>query len=194
MTKAKKNHQPKIEYEIITLPVSELIPWEKNPRFISDFMYKKLLNSIEDNGIFELPIVNRDKTIIGGHQRKEAFLELGIQQVQCLMPKKELSEKQFIKINLASNKISGSWDDDALANYIPPELMQDVGFTPEEMGGFDPNEEEPKEKEFDESIIDGEEILVSFKVKIPNAEAASFENQLDDLLAKFPTAKKESKI
>lgn len=197
-----KKQKPKIQWHVEKRKVSDLIPWENNPRIITEKMFKKLKESILRDGIFALPHINTDNVIIGGHQRKQAFIDLGIEEVDCLVPHRKLDEKEFMTGNLASNVVTGEWDADILANVFDPDVLTAVGFIPAQMGGFDPTlitvvpeqEEEAKEQEFDESVIDGEQIMVSFKIKIPNAEAASFENQLDDLVAKFPTAKKEKSI
>lgn len=194
-----KKQKPKIEWHVERKKVEDLIPWEDNPRIITQKMYEKLKESILRDGIFSLPHINTDNVIIGGHQRKQAFLDLGIDEVDCLVPHRKLNEKEFMTGNLASNVVTGEWDADILANVFDPDVLTAVGFVPAQMGGFDPTsinvipeeEDEAKEREFDESIIDGEQIMVTFKVVIPNAESSSFENQLDELIAKFPTAKKD---
>ena len=66
-------------------------------------------------------------------------------------------------------------------------MLIESGFTPEEMGGFNPDAIEAElAKDDDESKIE-----VVFSITIPNAEASSFENQLDVLVKKFPTANKK---
>jgi hypothetical protein len=65
----------------------------------------------------------------------------------------------------------------------------DWGFTPDEFAL-----DEINEKEVDESIVDGLEIKVVFKLTTTNEFASSFEIQLDEFLKKFPDVKKEKSM
>lgn len=49
-------------------------------------------------------------------------------------------------------------------------------------------------REFDESIAAGVTVEATFKIKLPADDAETFEQELDQLLAEFPQAKKEKVI
>ena len=56
------------------------------------------------------PIIARrdDKVVIGGHQRLLAARRLGLKEVPAVLV--DLDQEQTRLLNLALNRISGSWD------------------------------------------------------------------------------------
>jgi ParB-like chromosome segregation protein Spo0J len=184
-----KKQKPKIEWHVKRMKVEDLIPAEDNPHIMTIHMYKKLKNSIVERGIFVLPLINTDNTIIGGHQRKQAFLELGIEEVNCLVPDKKLDSRQFQLAMLESNKITGDWDWDILANIFDREILLEAGFVEPEIKFQDVDISGNEEAE----IEDQEEKDVKFTITIPDEDSTSFENQLDDVLKGFSRAKKKKK-
>lgn len=121
--------------------VSKLKEYKGNPRRITKTQYAKLKEKIEKFGIIERPCINTDGTIIGGHQRKRVFKDLGIKELEVWVPSKELSEELFIELNMVLNKIGGTFDEDLVANNFSPEQLIEMGWEPHEMGGFDPEKE-----------------------------------------------------
>ena len=68
------------------IKVSELREHPKNTFYFDNMSgekWKEFLKSIETSGVIEPVIINQDKTIISGHQRYRACLELGIEEVLC---------------------------------------------------------------------------------------------------------------
>lgn len=57
--------------------VSNLKPYERNHRKISERAYSKLLSSLRDNGYHQRIIATNDLRVIGGHQRIRALKEIG---------------------------------------------------------------------------------------------------------------------
>lgn len=180
--------KPKIEWTPVKKRVEDLIPLEENPRIMTLHMFNKLKQSILERGIFCLPIINTDNIIIAGHQRKQAFLELKIHEVHCMVPHKKLSDKDLIYACLESNKISGEWDWDLLANLFPREVLIDVGFTEPDivnheadLSGAESETEEEKKK--DDKFI----------ITVPSEESSNFESELDVFLKRFTKVKKKKK-
>lgn len=68
-------------FEMVYVAISELVPASYNPRKITEEELQKLSRSIEVNGFIEPVVVNRDMTIIGGHQRVKAAARLGYTEV-----------------------------------------------------------------------------------------------------------------
>lgn len=124
-----------------TRKISELKQWESNPRTITDEEYGKLKESIGDLGNFEPLVINVDGTVLAGNQRLRVHLERGDQEVEVSVPERELTEQEIKKIGLISNRHSGEWDMDKLANEFEDVLTElDFGdLMPETFG--DKNEE-----------------------------------------------------
>lgn len=109
------------ELAITQLSTGDLRPDPANPRRISDEELEALTRSIREFGLID-PIIARreDKVVIGGHQRLLAARKLGIKQVPVVLV--DLSEGQAHLLNLALNRISGTWDQDLLARMLVPAL------------------------------------------------------------------------
>ena len=103
-----------------TLSVDALCPAAYNPRKKlkpGDKEYEKIKNSIQEFGYVEPIIVNYDMTVIGGHQRLTVLKDLGYTEVQCVEVHIE-DENKVKALNVALNKITGSWNEQLLADLI----------------------------------------------------------------------------
>ena len=99
---------------------------EYNPRKdlkSGDAEYEKLRRSIEVFGYVEPVIWNKQTgNIIGGHQRFKVLRDMGVTEIDCVVV--DLNDKNEKALNLALNKISGSWDNDKLEALLR-ELLAD---------------------------------------------------------------------
>jgi hypothetical protein len=124
-----------IQLEQIT--INDLRPDPANPRRISDQELEALTRSIREFGFVD-PIIARreDKTIIGGHQRLVAARKLGYKTVPVVFV--DLTVEQARLLNIALNKISGSFDQELLARLLS-DLSQasDIDLT---LSGFGEDE------------------------------------------------------
>lgn len=80
--------------------------------------YEKLRRSIESFGYVE-PIVWNQRTgnMVGGHQRYKIMVhELGHTELEVSVV--DLDDQQERLLNLALNKVSGRWDEEALATLL----------------------------------------------------------------------------
>lgn len=101
--------------EIIEKKLSEITPYENNPRKNDDAV-EYVANSIREFG-WKVPIViDRDGVIIAGHTRYKAAQKLGYETVPCIMAD-DLTPEQVKAYRLADNKVSefAEWDFDLLA-------------------------------------------------------------------------------
>ena len=131
--------------------ISEITPWDKNPRVLKEKPMKDLRASIDKFGLPEPIVINKDGTIIGGHGRYYTLIEKGIKKVACFVAAKQLTEKEFEELNVRLNKnIAGEWDWDALANEFDETDLVDWGFSEEELQVFDDYSEKNKEIDVDE--------------------------------------------
>ncbi len=57
--------------------ISDLIPWNKNPRRMMDKQAADLRTSLECLNLMSIPVIDADNTIISGHQRMKIMQALG---------------------------------------------------------------------------------------------------------------------
>lgn len=83
-----------------------------------DSEYEKLRRSIEEFGYID-PIIWNEKTgnMVGGHQRYKILVNEQ-RKTELVVSVVNLDETQERLLNLALNKVSGKWDDEALADLI----------------------------------------------------------------------------
>ena len=92
-------------HQIEMVDTISLKPAAYNPRQISDWEMRKLMRSLENFGFIDPIIVNKDRTVIGGHQRLEAAKSLGMEQVPCIIV--DVSKGLEKAMNLAFNNTGG---------------------------------------------------------------------------------------
>src|SRR5450759_3038792 len=119
------------------VPIDQLRPDPANPRRISEDELDSLERSLRQFG-FVQPVLARkaDGTVIGGHQRLVAARRLGLATVPVTYL--DLSIEQARLLNLALNKIGGSFDEQLLAR-----LLADLQASPDidlSLSGFGEDE------------------------------------------------------
>jgi len=133
-----------MKWKIKKIKVSELKENPNNARKLTEKGLKDLENSILKFGVAEPLVVNTDYVICGGHGRKKILERLKIKEVDCYLPEKKLSKKEFDELGIRLNKnIAGEFDFDILANEFEMEDLIEWGFDESELGlGFESNENE----------------------------------------------------
>ena len=112
----------KIESKLI----KDLKPATYNPRQISTKQYNDLKASVKKFGLVDPIIVNKDMTVIGGHQRLKICKELKHIEIDCVVL--DLSKEEERELNIRLNKNSGEFDMDILANEFDIDELVDWGF------------------------------------------------------------------
>lgn len=133
--------------EIISKALSELIPYEKNPRKISDEAVNAVAESIQEFGFKNPILIDKDNVIIAGHTRRLASLKLGLERVPCVVVD-DLTPQQIKALRLADNKTNelADWDIGELDLELEGLLDMDM-----ERFGFElPELDEPTEVVEDE--------------------------------------------
>ncbi|WP_327204689.1 ParB N-terminal domain-containing protein [Paenibacillus terrae] len=134
--------------DIRVLPIEQINAVAYNPRIDlqpGDAEYEKLKQSIETFGYID-PIIWNERTgnMVGGHQRYKIMTnELG--KTKLAISVVDLDDQQEKLLNLALNKVSGSWDDEALYRLL--DELQDSGADLA-LSGFDLEEFEDLATEF----------------------------------------------
>lgn len=136
--------------------VKDLIPYEFNPRTLTEAKKEKLIKSLEKFNLAEVPAINTDNKIIAGHQRVKILLHLnrGEDIIDVRVPNRELTEQEFKEYNITSNVPAGYWDLDILEEHFADIDLEELGLfvgdielpedilpeelKPEEEGEFDP--------------------------------------------------------
>lgn len=122
-----------IEWTLLTLPIKTLTAHKKNPRFISKDQANHLEGLIKKFGLIDKPIINKDNTIIGGHQRINILKKMKVKEVQCWVPDHLLTEEEIDHLCIGLNLNHGEWDYDLLANEFDPIDLLTWGFTEEQL-------------------------------------------------------------
>ena len=118
----------------IDIKIEKLKLAEYNPRKISDKELSNLKKSVEKYGFIQPVIINKDFTVISGHQRIRAWKELKNDTVPVIQL--SITKNEEKALNLAMNRIGGEWDMEKLYS-----VMNDLRVTDElEFTGFDEKE------------------------------------------------------
>jgi len=118
--------------KIEEIEINKLKPATYNPRQISTKQYNDLKKSIERFGLVDPIIVNKDNTVIGGHQRLKIIKSLGEKTIGCIVL--DLNKEQERELNIRLNKNTGDFDMDILANEFDIEELVDWGFKHIDLG------------------------------------------------------------
>lgn len=104
---------------IETRKLADLRPAAYNPRRKlepGEPEYEKIARSIEQFGYCDPIIINKDGTIIGGHQRHQVLLDMGADTADVVVV--DLDPDREKALNVALNKITGAWDIAKLTELI----------------------------------------------------------------------------
>ncbi|HRH25078.1 MAG TPA: DNA methyltransferase [Candidatus Paceibacterota bacterium] len=125
----------KLTWSVTARKVIDLTKNGYNPRKLSESERRDLEKSIKEFGAV-VPIVlnigSRTNIIIGGEQRLKIYADLGIAEVECMIPSRELTLEEEKELNLRLNKNTGSWNEELLKEF-DMDMLLDVGFGDEEL-------------------------------------------------------------
>ena len=110
--------------------LADIHPADYNPR--EDLQpgnpdYDALKRSIQENGYVGLILINKDGTIIGGHQRYKVLKDLGYTKARVLVT--DVDKPTEKALNIALNKISGDWDEVKLKEALMDLDLNDYDLT-----------------------------------------------------------------
>jgi DNA modification methylase len=141
----------KLKWKTEKRKVDELLPYEGNPRKMNEKQVEDLKKSLEKFDLVEIPAVNTDNKIVAGHQRLKIMQLLGRggEMIDVRVPNRKLTDKEFREYLLRSNKNTGEFDYDLLANF-DEEMLKEVGFLSEEMDDIFQLKADPKDDDVPE--------------------------------------------
>ncbi len=148
----KNNLQP-LEWHTEHRIVKDLIPYEFNPRAVSEEKRQKLIDSIKKFNFVEIPVINLDNILIAGHQRILAmvFLDRETETVDVRVPNRQLTELELKEYNLRSNISIGDWVDDMLKEHFDDIDFDAIGLGIDE-GLLEMLDEEKQLTQFEEKF------------------------------------------
>lgn len=117
---------------IVMLPISELKPYDKNPRNNKEAI-EKVAASIREFGFQQPIVVDNDYVIIVGHTRLQAAKRLRLKEVPVIVAH-DLTDEQAKAYRLADNKTAefSKWDDELLNLELSD--LSDLDFDMEQFG------------------------------------------------------------
>jgi hypothetical protein len=86
-------------------PLANVKPASYNPRKLSEECFEDLKHSIECFGMCKPIIINKNGTIVAGHQRATTLKALGFDKAPCLILDKNMKIDEEIRFNLMHNSI-----------------------------------------------------------------------------------------
>jgi hypothetical protein len=124
-----------IQWHLEFLPIASFKEHPKNPRQIKKEQLQQLEKLIKKFGLIDKPIVNKDWTIIGGHQRIKILKKMKVKNVECWVPDTQLEQADIDHLCIGLNLNQGQWDYDILGNEWEPMDLVEWGFTEEQLLG-----------------------------------------------------------
>lgn len=109
--------------------IKDLIPWEKNPRKITDEQLEHLKNSIKKFNYAAPVVINVDGKIIAGHMRCRAMLALGRgeEEVDVRVATRPVTEEEFQELAIRDNQNGGGWDWELMKTF-DRQMLTALGF------------------------------------------------------------------
>jgi len=138
--------------EIKYLKLTELKPYENNPRF-NDQAVEAVANSIKEFGFINPIVIDKNNVVVAGHTRLKAAERLGLEKAPTIMVD-NLSEEQINAFRIADNKVAelAEWDEGLLWKEL--QKIENIDMT---QFGVDPNfyfeEEETVFEDFEPETI-----------------------------------------
>jgi len=146
----------KLKWSTKQRKVSELIPYDFNPRKLTPEQEQKLKESLEKFDLVEIPAINTDNTIVAGHQRVKVLFLLGRgdEMIDVRMPNRKLTDEEVKEYVIRSNRNTGEWEFDILLEHFELDDLMDWGFVPEDFDGVIKQDKEKDKKEDDVPVLD----------------------------------------
>lgn len=131
--------------------VDDLLPYEKNPRKISNKQLADLKRSLKKFNLVEIPAIDTDGKIIAGHQRIKVLqlLGRGQEEIDVRVPNRKLTKEEYEQYLLSSNALGGDWDFEKLQCFELSTLLE-VGFDEDELMHIFDDNLETENDDFDE--------------------------------------------
>lgn len=147
------------KWKFTEVKIDDLIPASYNPRQISVSDMRALIAGIKEFGFVEPVVLNKDLTIIGGHQRVEAAKRVGYTDpIPAMIPDALIPKDKEPILNLALNKISGVFTPDKLSALVKELYKTDFDLA---LTGFRFDELEKMARDEDDEKVESPEYPIT---------------------------------
>ena len=152
----------KIEWSTEKRKVKDLIPSVNNPRKMTSWQVRQLMASLEKFNYVELIAIQPDARIIAGHMRVKVLNQLGRgnEEIEVRVPNRELSDEEMREYIIRSNRNTGEWDWDILANEYDPHDLLEWGFEEGELasGALDLSDDDEATNDLEKCLTCGQKL------------------------------------
>lgn len=100
-------------------PLSDLRPADYNPRRITESAFVKLQESLRRFGVVKPIILNRDGTIVAGHQRTKAMKAIGMESTPAVVLGIKAKRQDEIRFNLMHNTVETETSSGRVLGELP---------------------------------------------------------------------------
>lgn len=127
----RKKADPVEQLSVEQWEIKRLIPYDRNPRVLTEDAIAKVAASIKEYGWRQPIVVDGDGVVIVGHTRLEAAKRLGHKTVPVDVAG-NMSQGQVRAYRIADNRVGEytSWDDDKLTAEIMDLAEMNIELTP----------------------------------------------------------------
>lgn len=141
----------KLQWSTMQKKVNDLIPQNINPRSINKKQLEDLKRSLEKYNLVEIPAIDKDGTILAGHQRIKILkiLGRGSELIDVRIPNRKLTDEESKGYLIGSNALGGTWNFELLKEF-DIELLTDVGLSNTDLSNIWDDKTLVKNDEFDE--------------------------------------------
>lgn len=133
LTKVFNRDAKQMKWKLEKRSINDLMSHPKNARILSEHDAKHLGESLDKFGLIDKPVINKNGTIIGGHQRVKVLKTRNTQEVECWVPSRNLSNAEVEELNIRLNRNNGDWDWDKLGNEWDAGSLIEWGFEEDEL-------------------------------------------------------------
>ena len=132
-----------------TRKLSELVPWDVNPKQLTEVQAGHLQTSIRKFGLALPFLISPENDIYDGHQRRQLLRimkEYGQDvDIPCRMSSRMLTDDERRELVVRLKENQGEWDWDMVPNLYEVEELGEWGMPEWKIGEFMPGEAEPPE-------------------------------------------------
>jgi len=124
-----------------TRKLSDLIPWDVNPRQLTEKQAEHLQKSLRKFGLAQPFLISPDNDIYDGHQRTklmDIMNEYGHDaDIDCRMSSRLLTDDERRELVIRLHENTGEWDWDTVPNLYEVEELGDWGMAEWKIPAFD---------------------------------------------------------
>lgn len=171
----------RIEWHVEQRKISDLKPYDKNPRIINEHGLDLLANSFDTIGMAQPININTDNVILSGHARWMQLKREGAEFVDVYVPDRLLTPKQEEAVIILMNKANaGEWNIQMLNESFEHDDLLEWGFKHDELVFAEIID--PVIEDQDEVVGEDENKKYVLQVTLPND--MELRDLYDDLVSK----------